>query len=113
MNCVKNSVLLKKLQRIENLNKYVKLIILDISKGATEVRPVYKIPNKLTVVNVLDELIKILFILNLNFAVSNDAPRKGKIGTIITIKTKVNTHSVLTKKLNTNGNNTTKARAPD
>lgn len=89
MNCVKNSVLLKKLQRIENLNKYVKLIVLDISKGATEVRPVYKIPNKSTIIDTYDELIKILYQLNINFAVSNDAPRNGKIGTIITIKTKV------------------------
>ena len=102
MNCVKNSVLLKKLQRIENLNKYVKLIILDISNGATEIRPVYKVPNKLTIINVLDELIKILYQLNINFAVGNDAPRKGRIGTIITIKTKV-----------IHGDNTTKARAPD
>lgn len=89
MNCVKNSVLLKKLQRIENLNKYVKLIILDISKGATQVRPVYKIPNKSTVINCYDELIKILYQLNINFVISNDAPRKGKIGILITIKTHV------------------------
>ena len=113
MNCLKSSVLLKKLQRIKNINKHTYNIVIDISKGVTEVRPVYKIPNKLTIINVLDELIKILYQLNINFVVSNDAPRKGKIGTIITVKTKVNTHSVLTKKLNTNGDNTTKARAPD
>lgn len=113
MNCQSSKVILKKLQRIENLNKYVKLIILDICNGATQVRPVYKIPNKLTIINVLDELIKILYQLNINFVISNDAPRRGKIGTIITIKTKVNTHSVLTKKLNTNGDNTTKTQAPD
>lgn len=89
MNSISSKVILKKLQRIENLNKYVKLIILDISKGATEVRPVYKIPNKLTIINCYDELIKILYQFNINFAVSNDAPRRGKIGTIITIKTKV------------------------
>lgn len=102
MNCQSNKVILKKLQRIENLNKYVKLIILDISKGATQVRPVYKVPNKSTIIDTYDELIKILYQFNINFAVSNDAPRRGKIGTIITIKTKV-----------LHGNNTTKARAPD
>lgn len=97
MNCQSSKVILKKLQRIENLNKYVKLIILDISKGATQVRPVYKVPDKLTVIDCYDELIKILYQFNINFAVSNDAPRRGKIGTVITIKTKV-----------VHGNNTTK-----
>jgi hypothetical protein len=48
---------------------------------------VYKVPEKKTIINVLDELIIVLTKLNLNFAISNDAPRKGKIGTIITIKT--------------------------
>lgn len=89
MNCQSSKVILKKLQRIKNINKNTYNLIIDISKGATEIRPVYKIPNKLTVINVLDELIKILYQLNINFAVSNDAPRQGKIGTIITIKTKV------------------------
>ena len=102
MNCVKNSVLLKKLQRIKNINKHTYNLVIDICKGATEVRPVYKIPNKLTIINCYDELIKILYQLNINFVVSNDAPRRGKIGTIITIKTKV-----------IHGDNTTKARAPD
>lgn len=102
MNCAKNSVLLKKLQRIKNINKYTYKLILDICNGATEIRPVYKIPNKLTVINCYDELIKILYQLNINFAVSNTAKRGGKIGTIITIKTKV-----------IHGDNTTKARAPD
>lgn len=97
MNCQSSKVILKKLQRINNINKYTYNLIIDISNGATEVRPVYKIPNKLTIINVLDELIKILYQLNINFVVSNDAPRKGKIGTIITIKTKV-----------IHGNNTTK-----
>jgi hypothetical protein len=48
---------------------------------------VYKVPDKLTIINVNLELIEILNKLNINFAISNDAPRKGKIGTIITIKT--------------------------
>jgi hypothetical protein len=87
MNCQSSKVILKKLQRIKNINKHTYSFIIDISKGATEIRPVYKVPNKLTVVNVLDELIIVLTKLNINFAVSNDAPRKGKIGTIITIKT--------------------------
>ena len=102
MNCLKSSVLLKKLQRIKNINKHTYNIVIDISNGATEIRPIYKVPNKLTIIDTYDELIKILFILNLNFAVSNDAPRRGKIGMLITIKTKV-----------IHGNNTTKARAPD
>ena len=87
MNCQSNKVILKKLQRIENINKNTYNLVIDISKGATEIRPVYKVPNKLTIVNVLDELIIVLTKLNVNFAISNDAPRKGKIGTIITIKT--------------------------
>lgn len=89
MNCQSSKVILKKLQRIKNINKHTYNLVIDISKGATEVRPVYKIPNKLTVINCYDELIKILYQLNINFAVSNDAPRKGKIGILITIKTKV------------------------
>ena len=101
MNCVKSSVIIKKLQRIENINKHTYSLVIDISKGATEVRPVYKVPNKLTIINVLDELIIVLTKLNLNFAISNDAPRRGKIGTIITIKTYIH------------GNNTREARAPD
>lgn len=100
MNCVNSKVILKKLQRIKNINKNTYNLVIDISKGATEIRPVYKVPNKLTIINCYDELIKILFILNLNFAVSNDAPRRGRIGTIITIKTKV-----------IHGNNTTKTQA--
>jgi hypothetical protein len=87
MNCQSSKVILKKLQRIENINKHTYNLIIQISKGATVVRPVYKIPNKLTVIDIYDELIKVLFKLNLNFVVSNDAPRNGKIGTIITIKT--------------------------
>jgi hypothetical protein len=87
MNCQSSKVILKKLQRIENINKYTYNLIIQISKGATVVRPVYKVPDKKTIVNVLDELIIVLTKLNVNFAISNDAPRKGKIGTIITIKT--------------------------
>jgi hypothetical protein len=41
----------------------------------------------LTVIDIYDELIKVLFKLNLNFVVSNDAPRNGRIGILITIKT--------------------------
>lgn len=87
MNCLKSSVIIKKLQRIENINKHTYNLVIDISKGTTVVRPVYKVPEKKTIINVLDELIIVLTKLNLNFAISNDAPRKGKIGTIITIKT--------------------------
>jgi hypothetical protein len=87
MNCQSSKVILKKLQRIENINKHTYNLVIDISKGATVVRPVYKVPNKLTIINCYDELIQVLTKLNINFAISNDAPRKGKIGTIITIKT--------------------------
>jgi hypothetical protein len=100
MNCQSSKVILKKLQRIKNISKHTYSLIIDISKGATVVRPVYKVPNKLTIINVLDELIIVLTKLNLNFAISNDAPRRGKIGTIITIKTYIH------------GNNTTKKAAP-
>lgn len=89
MNCQSSKVILKKLQRIKNINKHTYNIIIDISKGATEIRPVYKVADKLTIINCYDELIKILYQFNINFAVSNDAPRRGKIGTIITIKTRV------------------------
>ncbi len=99
MNCAKSSVILKKLQRIENINKHTYRLIIDISKGATVVRPVYKVPNKKTIINVYLELIEILNKLSINFVVSNDAPKRGKIGTIITIKTHVK-----------NGINTTKTR---
>lgn len=110
MNSINSKVILKKLNRINNVSKHAKILILDISKGETEIRPVYKVPGKLTIINVFDEIIKILIKLNINFVVSNTAKRGGQIGILITIKTKVNTHSVLTK-ANTNGNNTTKTRA--
>jgi hypothetical protein len=102
MNCQSNKVILKKLQRIKNINKHTYNLIIQISKGATIVKPIYKVPDKKTVVNVLDELIIVLTKLNINFAISNDAPRKGKIGTIITIKTYIKY-----------GDNKTKTRAPD
>jgi hypothetical protein len=111
MNTIKSKVILKKLNRLNNINKYAYNLILDICNGTTEIRPVYKIPNKLTIINVFDELISILIKLNINFVVSNTAKRGGQIGILITIKTKVNTHSVLTKKVNINGNNRTKVPA--
>jgi hypothetical protein len=101
MNCQSSKVILKKLQRIENINKHTYSLIIDISKGATVVRPVYKVPDKKTIINVLDELIQVLTKLNINFAVGNNAPRRGKIGTIITIKTYIHR------------DNTTKTRAPN
>jgi hypothetical protein len=107
MNSVSNKVILKKVNRLNNVNKHTYKLILDICNGVTQIRPVYKVPDKLTIIDTFDELIKILFILKVNFVVSNDAPKGGRIGILITIKTKVNTHSVLTKD-NTNGINRTK-----
>ena len=89
MNSVSSKVILKKLNRLSNVNKYAYNIIIDICKGQTELRPVYKVPDKLTIINVFDEIIKILFILNINFVVSNTAKRGGQIGILITIKTRV------------------------
>lgn len=89
MNCQSSKVILKKLQRIKNINKYTYNLVIDICNGATQVRPVYKIPDKLTIINVFDELIKILIKLNINFVVSNTAKRGGQIGILITIKTRV------------------------
>lgn len=89
MNSINKAVILKKLQRIDNVTKHAQRLILDISEGVTEVRPVYKVPNKSTVINCYDELIKILYQFNINFVVSNTAKRGGKIGLLITIKTKV------------------------
>ena len=60
MNSVNSKVIIKKLNRLNNVNKHAEKLVIDISKGATEVRPVYKIPNKLTVINVFDKIIKIL-----------------------------------------------------
>ena len=97
MNSISSKVILKKLNRLSNVNKHVYEIIIHICNGWTEIRPVYKVPDKLTVINVLDELIEILNKLNVNFVVSNTAKRGGKIGTLITIKTHVK-----------NGINTTK-----
>jgi hypothetical protein len=89
MNSVKSGVIIKKLNRLNNVSKYTYNIIINICNGLTEVRPVYKVPDKKTVVNVLDELIIVLTKLNINFAISNDAPKGGQIGTLITIKTHV------------------------
>jgi hypothetical protein len=102
MNSVKSGVIIKKLNRLNNVNKHAYNIIIDISKGITQVRPVYKVPNKKTIINVNLELIEILNKLNINFVVSNDAPKGGQIGLLITIKTFIKY-----------GNNTAKARAPD
>jgi hypothetical protein len=104
MNSVNSKVILKKLQRISNVTKYAYNLVIDISNGQTEIHPVYKIPNKLTVIDVYDELISILIKLNINFVVENNAPRKGRIGIKIIIKTRVN----VSNNTLTNGNNTTK-----
>lgn len=101
MNSISNKVILKKLNRLSNVNKHAYKLIIDICNGSTEIRPVYKVPNKLTVVDTFDELINILMKLNVNFVVENDAPRKGRIGLLITIKTYIK-----------NGINTTKTRTP-
>ena len=97
MNSTNKAVILKKLNRINNVSKHAQRLIINISEGVTEVRPVYKVPNKLTIIDVFEELTKILVKLNINFAVSNTAPKGGQIGILITIKTRV-----------INGNNTTK-----
>lgn len=109
MNSVNSKVILKKLNRLNNVNKYAYNLVIDISNGQTKIYPVYKIPDKLTIIDCYNELIRILLKLNINFAVENNAPRKGRIGIKIIIKTKiVNIHCMLAKKANTNGNNTTK-----
>ena len=89
MNSLSSKVIIKKLNRINNVSKYAQSLILDICKGQTELRPVYKVPNKKTIINVHLELIEILNKLNINFVVSNDAPKGGQIGLLITIKTHV------------------------
>ena len=43
----------------------------------------------MTIIDTFDELIKILFILKINFVITNTAIKGGKIGTLITIKTRV------------------------
>lgn len=90
MNSIKSKVIFKKLNRLNNVNKHAYNLIVDISNGAIQIRPVYKVPDKLTVINVYKELISILIKLNVNFVVSNTAKRGGQIGILITIKTKVN-----------------------
>lgn len=89
MNSINKAVILKKLQRIDNVTKHAQRLILDISEGMKEVRPVYKVNNKSTIIDTYDELIKILYQFNINFAVSNTAKRGGRIGILITIKTHV------------------------
>ena len=102
MNSINSKVILKKLNRLNNVSKYAQNLILDICKGQREVRPVYKVPDKLTIINCYDELIQVLTKLNINFVVSNTAKRGGQIGILITIKTHIK-----------NGDNKTKTRAPD
>jgi hypothetical protein len=89
MNSIDSKVILKKLNRLSNVNKHAYKLILDICNGLTEVRPVYKVPSKLTIIDCYEELTKILVKLNINFVVSNDAPKGGRIGLLITIKTHV------------------------
>ena len=64
MNSVNSKVILKKLNRLNNVSKHAQKLIIDICNGSTQIRPVYKVPNKLTVVNTFDELINILMKLN-------------------------------------------------
>jgi len=99
MNSISSKVILKKVNRLNNVNKHTYKLIIDICNGLAEIRPVYKVPEKLTIIDTFDELIKILFILKINFVVTNTAIKGGKIGTLITIKTHVK-----------NGINTTKTR---
>lgn len=101
MNSVSSKVIIKKLNRLNNVNKHAYKLIIYICNGSTEIRPVYKVANKLTVVDTYNELINILMKLNVNFVISNTAKRGGKIGLLITIKTRVK-----------NGINTTKTRTP-
>jgi hypothetical protein len=89
MNSISSKVIIKKLNRLKNVSKHAKILIINISKGETEIRPVYKVADKLTIINVFEELIKILIKLNINFVVSNTAKRGGQIGILITIKTRV------------------------
>ena len=89
MNSISSKVILKKVNRLNNVNKHTYKLIIDICNGVTQVRPVYKVPNKKTIINVHLELIEILTKLNVNFVVSNDAPKGGRIGLLITIKTHV------------------------
>jgi hypothetical protein len=89
MNSISSKVILKKVNRLNNVNKHTYKLITDICNGVTQIRPVYKVPDKLTIINVFDEIIKILFILNINFVVSNTAKRGGQIGILITIKTHI------------------------
>lgn len=89
MNSLSSKVILKKLNRLSNVNKHARKLILDICNGSTQIRPVYKVPDKLTVVDTYNELIKILIKLNVNFVVDNDAPKGGRIGILITIKTHI------------------------
>ena len=89
MNSINKAVIIKKLQRIDNVSKHAQRLVIDISEGLTEVRPVFKVPSKLTIIDCYEELTKILVKLNINFAVSNTAKRRGRIGILITIKTHV------------------------
>jgi hypothetical protein len=102
MNSVSSKVILKKLNRLNNVNKHTYKLILNICNGITQIRPIYKVEGKKTIIDVFEELTKILVKLNINFVVTNTAPKGGRIGLLITIKTRV-----------INGNNTREARAPD
>ncbi len=99
MNSISSKVILKKLNRLNNVNKHVNEIIIHICNGWTEIRPVYKVEGKKTIIDTFEELTQILTKLNINFVVSNTAPKGGRIGLLITIKTHVK-----------NGNNTTKTQ---
>ncbi len=99
MNSISSKVILKKVNRLNNVNKHVNEIIIHICNGWTEIRPVYKVEGKKTIIDTFEELTQILTKLNINFVVSNTAPKGGRIGLLITIKTHVK-----------NGNNTTKTQ---
>lgn len=99
MNSINSKVIIKKFDRLNNVNKHVKKIVFNICKGSVQVRPVYKIEGKKTIIDTFEELTEILNKLNINFVVTNTAIRGGRIGLLITIKTHV-----------INGNNTTKTQ---
>jgi hypothetical protein len=89
MNSTNSKVILKKVNRLNNVNKHTYKLILNICNGITQVRPIYKVEGKKTVINVLNEIVVVLNVLSIKFVVTNDAPKGGQIGTLITIKTHV------------------------
>ena len=97
MKTTKNTVLAKKIQRLVDAKKLNKNSLVygwvnELVEGEKTFRPVFSQGSSWTRSSLTDktnELESVLKSLNIEFSTTNDAPRGGKTGVRIDIKTKI------------------------